>query len=76
MLISRRFRPGAKPLSSPETIEVFLRLYLGPLDYEMFGVIHLDGRSRALSQSPLRCSRAQQSRPSDHPPHQRRPGFN
>src|ERR1700722_8165949 len=49
MLISRRFRPGAKPLSSPETIEVFLRLYLGPLDYEMFGVIHLDSRNRLIA---------------------------
>ena len=48
-LISRRFRPGAKLLASPETIEVFLRLYLGPLDYEVFGIILLDSHHRLIT---------------------------
>ena len=48
-LIARRLRPGAKLLSSPETIELFLRVYLGPLDYEVFGVIHLDNRHRFIA---------------------------
>ena len=49
MLISRRFRPGAKLFSSPEMIEVFLRLYLGPLDHEVFGVILLDSHHRLIA---------------------------
>ena len=49
MLISRRFRTGAKLFSRPETIEVFLRVYLGPLDYEVFGVIHLDSCHRLIA---------------------------
>ena len=49
MLIARRFRTGAKLLSRPETIEVFLRVYLGPLDYEVFGVIHLDSCHRLIA---------------------------
>ena len=48
-LIARRFRPGARPLSSPELFEVFLRLYLGPLDHEVFGLIHLDGHHRLIA---------------------------
>jgi len=48
-VISRRLRPGAKLLSRPEMIEVFLRVYLGPLDYEVFGLIHLDGHHRLIA---------------------------
>ena len=48
-LIARRFRPGAKLLSNPETIEVFLRLYLGPLNYEVFGIILLDSHHRLIA---------------------------
>ena len=48
-LIARRLRPGAKLLSSPETIEVFLRVFLGPLDYEVFGVIYLDSDHRFIA---------------------------
>ena len=53
MLIARRFRPGAKLLSNPETIEVFLRLYLGPLDYEVFGLILLDSHHRLIAVESL-----------------------
>ena len=48
MLISRRLRPGAKRLSNPDMIEAFLRLFLGPLDYEVCG-IGLAGLALALA---------------------------
>jgi DNA repair protein RadC len=47
-LISQRFRTGATPLSAPHLTEAFLRLHLGALDYEVFGVLHLDARHRLI----------------------------
>jgi DNA repair protein RadC len=52
-LIARRLRPGAKLLSSPETIEVFLRVFLGPLDYEVFGIILFDSHHRFIAAQNL-----------------------
>jgi hypothetical protein len=48
-VISRPLRPGAKLLSRPEMIDAFLRPYLGPLDYEVFGLIHLDSHHRLIA---------------------------
>jgi hypothetical protein len=39
ILISQRFRTGATLLSAPHLTEAFLRLHLGALDYEVFGVL-------------------------------------
>ena len=52
-LISRRFRTGSKPLSNPQLTEAFLRLYLGTLDYEVFGVLHLDTKHRLVAAEQL-----------------------
>ena len=48
VLISKRFRTGAIALSAPHLTEAFLRLHLGALDYEVFGVLHLDTRHRLI----------------------------
>ena len=48
-IISRRFRRGAKVLDSPAAVRAFLRLHLGNLDHEVFGVIHLDARHRLIA---------------------------
>lgn len=47
-LISQRFQRGSTPLSQPELAGAFLRLHLGALDYEVFGVLHLDARHRLI----------------------------
>ena len=48
-IISRRFRRGAKVLHTPAAVRAFLRLHLGHLDHEVFGVIHLDTRHRLIA---------------------------
>jgi DNA repair protein RadC len=48
-LVSQRFRIGSKPLLTPDVTEAFLRLHLGALDYEVFGVLHLDTRRRLIA---------------------------
>ena len=48
-LISQRFRTGSKPLSNSDLMEAFLRLHLGGLDYEIFGLLHLDTRYRLIA---------------------------
>jgi DNA repair protein RadC len=52
-LISRRFRKGAQLLTSPELTKAFLKLHLGSLDYEIFGLLHLDSRSRLIAAENL-----------------------
>lgn len=47
-LISQRFRTGSTPLSNPDLTSAFLRLHLGALDYEVFGVLHLDTQHRLI----------------------------
>ena len=48
-LVSQRLRIGSKPLLTPDVTEAFLRLHLGTLDYEVFGVLHLDTRRRLIA---------------------------
>jgi len=48
-LISQRFRKGATPLKSAELAAAHLRLQLGVLDYEVFGVMHLDTQHRLIT---------------------------
>src|SRR6266702_8324529 len=48
-LVSQRFRIGSRPLLTPDITEAFLRLHLGTLDYEVFGVLHLDARRRLIA---------------------------
>jgi DNA repair protein RadC len=43
-LISKRFCKGCIPLRTPRLMEAYLRLHLSMLDYEVFGVLHLDVR--------------------------------
>ena len=52
-LISRRFRKGAQLLTSPELTKAFLKLHLGSLDYEIFGLLHLDSRKRLIAAEDL-----------------------
>ena len=52
-IISRRFRRGAKVLHTPAAVRAFLRLHLGHLDHEVFGVIHLDTRHRLIAVEDL-----------------------
>jgi DNA repair protein RadC len=48
-LISQRFRTGSRPMSNPDFTAAFLRLHLGNLDYEVFGVLFLDTRHRLIA---------------------------
>jgi DNA repair protein RadC len=48
-LISQRYRVGSPVLSSPSLTREYLRLHLGPSDFEQFGVLHLDSRHRLIS---------------------------
>jgi DNA repair protein RadC len=48
-IISRRLRPGARILDAPARVREFLRLHLGHLEHEVFGVIHLDARNRLIA---------------------------
>jgi DNA repair protein RadC len=48
-LISQRFRIGSKLMSNPDFTAAFLRLHLGTLDYEVFGVLYLDSRLRLIA---------------------------
>jgi DNA repair protein RadC len=48
-LISQRFRKGSSPLANSDLTGAFLRLYLGALDYEVFGVLYLDTRRRLIA---------------------------
>ena len=52
-LISRRFRVGSPALTRPERTAEYLRLHLGSLDYEVFGLLHLDARHRLIAAEDL-----------------------
>ena len=47
-ILARRFRVGAPALTTPERMREFLRLHLGPLEYEVFGAVYLDSRHRLI----------------------------
>jgi DNA repair protein RadC len=48
-LIAQRYRAGSPVLTSPALTREYLRLHLGPCDYEQFGVLHLDSRHRLIA---------------------------
>ena len=52
-ILSRRFRVGAPALTAPERMREFLRLHLGPLEYEVFGAVYLDSRNRLIRHEDL-----------------------
>ena len=52
-LLKRRLRPGAAVLTSPSGVRDFLCVHLGPRDYELFGLIYLDGRNRLIAMEEL-----------------------
>ena len=52
-ILARRFRVGAPVLSTPERMREFLRLHVGPLEYEVFGVVFLDNRHRLIRHEDL-----------------------
>lgn len=52
-ILARRFRVGAPVLSSPERMREFLRLHVGPLEYEVFGAVFLDARHRLIRHEDL-----------------------
>jgi len=47
-LIAQRYRAGAPTLTSPARTGEFLRLKLGGLDHEVFGILALDARHRLI----------------------------
>lgn len=47
-ILAKRFRVGAPALSTPSRMREFLQVHIGPLDYEIFGVIYLDARLRLI----------------------------
>lgn len=48
-IIARQFRVGSPVLSTPAKTREFLKLHLGALDHEVFGVLHLDVRNRLIA---------------------------
>ena len=48
-ILAQRFRVGSPVLTSPALTQEFLRVHLGSLDYEIFGLLHLDTRNRLLA---------------------------
>ena len=52
-IIARRFRAGSPVLSTPAKTREFLRLHLGSLDHEVFGVLHMDVRTRLIAVEDL-----------------------
>ena len=52
-LLAQRYRVGSPVLSSPSLTHDFLRLHLGACEYEVFGVLHLDGRHRLIAAEDL-----------------------
>jgi DNA repair protein RadC len=53
VLMSRRFRSGSPVLTSPTKVRQYLKLHLGTLEYELFGVLHLDTRRRLIAVEDL-----------------------
>lgn len=52
-LIAQRYRAGSPVLGSPALTRDYLRLHLGPCEYEQFGVLHLDSRHKLISVETL-----------------------
>ena len=52
-LMARRFRSGSPVLTAPNKVRDYLKLHLGTLDYELFGVLHLDTRRRLIAVEDL-----------------------
>jgi DNA repair protein RadC len=52
-LIAQRYRTGAPTLDQPERTAEFLRIHLGALDHEVFGLLHLDHRHRLIAAEDL-----------------------
>jgi DNA repair protein RadC len=52
-LISQRYRSGSPVLANPERTQAFLRLHVGPKDYEVFGLLHLNTRHRLIAVEDL-----------------------
>ena len=47
-LISQRYRTGSPVLTNENRTAEYLRLHVGPLDYEVFGLLHVDQRHRLI----------------------------
>jgi DNA repair protein RadC len=47
-IINQRYRPGSPALDSPARTAEFLKIKLGALDYEVFGMLALDSRHRLI----------------------------
>ena len=47
-LIAARFRPGTRVLADPEATRQYLRLEIGGLAYQVFGVLLLDSGRRLI----------------------------
>jgi DNA repair protein RadC len=52
-LLAQRFRRGSPVLCSPDLTRAFLRTRLAALDYETFGLIHLDVRYKLIAVEDL-----------------------
>ena len=52
-LIGRRFRVGSPVIGTPARTREFLKLRLGALEHEVFGVLHLDARMRLIAAENL-----------------------
>jgi DNA repair protein RadC len=52
-LISQRFRRGTPVLESPDLTRQYLRLHIGALPYEVFGLLLLDTRNRLIQSEIL-----------------------
>ena len=52
-LISQRYRSGSPVLSDAAKTAEFLTLHLGPKDYEVFGLLHLNTRHRLIAVEDL-----------------------
>jgi DNA repair protein RadC len=47
-IINQRYRAGSPALDSPARTAEFLKIKLGALDYEVFGLLALDSRHRLI----------------------------
>ncbi len=52
-LVAQRFRAGSPAFTEPHRTADFLRLHVGSLDYEVFGLLHLDARHRLIALEDL-----------------------
>ena len=52
-VMARRFRLGSPVLTSPNKVREYLKLHIGALDHELFGVLHLDTRRRLIAVEDL-----------------------